>query len=143
MPSFFAPGLHALPPTPPRLHGSGKMETNQPYCLTGHSAFPPRYSQSGCEFIEQYSQATCFVKPAPTNSHLQPIPQIRNGRDLAVQKARPQIGPTVFNSLATAPILPPIRGNVQLPPMDGAIPPQYRRPDVHSQAEQRVQEEKP
>lgn len=48
----------------------------------------------------------------------------------------------MFNPLATAPVLPPIRSNVQLPPMDSAIPPQYRRQDVRMQAEQRPKEEK-
>jgi hypothetical protein len=150
MPSFYTPGLHGLPPTPPHLHGSGKMEIDQPYYLTGQSAFPPRYSQNGCEFIEQYSQASCFVKPAPMNPHAPPMPHIRSGRDLAVQQTLSQApmggSKNVFGPLATAPIaapiLPPIRSNVQLPPMDSAIPPQYRRHE-HVQIEQRPKEDKP
>jgi hypothetical protein len=146
MPSFFAPGLHGLPPTPPHFHGSGRMENDQPFYLTGQSAFPPRYSQTGCEFIEQYSQTSCFVKPAPMNMHMQPMPQMRNGRELSAQQplVQPQLGVSqaIFGPMATGPILPPIRSNVQLPPMDSAIPPQYRRQDTVVQPEQRPKEEK-
>ncbi|KAL1971225.1 hypothetical protein VTN77DRAFT_177 [Rasamsonia byssochlamydoides] len=146
MPSFYTPGLHGLPPTPPHLHGSSRMENDQPFYLTGQSAFPPRYSQTGCEFIEQYSQATCFVKPAPMNIHTQAMPQMRNGRDMSGQQtlAQPQLGVSqaMYGPVATAPVLPPIRSNVPLPPMDSAIPPQYRRQDIHMQPEQRPKEEK-
>lgn len=37
---------------------------------------------------------------------------------------------SMFGPMATA--LPPIRANVQLPPMDSAIPPQYRRQEIPS-----------
>ncbi|KKA18727.1 hypothetical protein T310_7325, partial [Rasamsonia emersonii CBS 393.64] len=145
MPSFFAPGLHGLPPTPPHLHGSSRMEHDQPYYLTGQSAFPPRYSQTGCEFIEQYSQATCFVKPAPVNMHAQHMPQMRNGRDLPTQQPLAQsqlsVSQAMFGPMTSAPVLPPIRSNVQLPPMDSAIPPQYRRQDMVVQPEQQPPKE--
>ncbi|PCH06530.1 Hypothetical protein PENO1_016990 [Penicillium occitanis (nom. inval.)] len=159
MPSFYNPGLHGLPPTPPHLHGNGKMELDPPFFVTGHTSFPPRYPQTGCEFIEQYSQATSFVKSAPVNSHQHTMSSIRGGRDYAAalhqQKqqqqqhslAQSQLGGpqslygAVSNNVTT---LPPIRSNMHMPAnSDSAIPPQYRRHDVHIPAETRVKEEKP
>ncbi|KAH8695384.1 putative cyclin-like protein [Talaromyces proteolyticus] len=145
MPSFYNPGLHGLPPTPPHFHASDKMEVDQPFYVAGQPVFPPRYSQTGSEFIEQYSQATCFVKAAPMNSHSQSIGQLRPGRDFAALPqsiAQPQLGAQqpVYGSIATAPTLPPIRSNVHTF-ADSAIPPQYRHPDVS--IEHRPKEEKP
>lgn len=156
MHSFYNPGFQCLPPTPPPV----KMDLDQPaYYLTGPSNFPPRYGQTGCEFIEQYSQAACFVKPTPMNPHSHSHParpppsgpqHPSNGRGpLAVhpttqsqpqqQANEPQYG--------AGPILPPIRPSVQLPPMDSAIPPQYRRHQETAlpqpEEQQRPKEEKP
>ncbi|GES58345.1 cyclin-like protein [Aspergillus terreus] len=134
MPSFFAPGLQGLPPTPPHITAGGSMENEPPFYVVGHSAFPPRYSQSGCEFIEQYSQSACYAKPAPMNLHPSAAHTLRNGREMAA--AHTALNQPMFGPLPTANVLPPIRSNVQLPPMDNAIPPQYRRPDVMVQPEQ-------
>ncbi|QKX57300.1 uncharacterized protein TRUGW13939_04412 [Talaromyces rugulosus] len=145
MPSFYNPGLQGLPPTPPHFHGNDKMEIDQPYYITGQSAFPPRYSQNGCDFIEQYSQANCFVKPAPMNAHSQPLGQLRPGRNFAISHgiAQPQLGgqQSVYGPIAAAPSLPPIRSNVSSFP-DSAIPPQYRRHDLPTE-HHRPKEEKP
>ncbi|KAE8399970.1 hypothetical protein BDV37DRAFT_216566 [Aspergillus pseudonomiae] len=132
MPSFFAPGLQGLPPTPPHIMNGGRIDSEHPFYVVGHSAFPPRYSQSGCEFIEQYSQSTCYSKPAPMNMHPS---SMRSGRDMAMMN-QPMFGP-----MPTANVLPPLRNNVQLPPMDSAIPPQYRRQDVMVQPEQQPRKE--
>lgn len=111
------------------------MDSDPPFYLVGPSAFPPRYSQTGCEFIEQYSQSTCYAKHPPMNMHQPPM---RTGRDLAPAPSalgqhphQPMFGPTV---------LPPIRNNVQLPSMENAIPPQYRRGDPVVRREQRKEE---
>jgi hypothetical protein len=149
MPSFFPSSLHNLPPTPPHVDGSGRMESGRPLFMTGQSAFPSRYTQTGCEFIEQYSQAACFVKPAPLNIPMPAMHHMRNsnGRDLATQSnVAPQSATQpVFGPVTAAPVLPPpIRANnVQLPPMDSTIPPQYRRQDLIVPPEQPVKEEKP
>lgn len=133
MPSFYAPGLQGLPPTPPHVMGGGRVENDHPFYCLPQSAFPPRYSQSGCEFIEQYSQSSCYAKPAPMNlSH-----SMRSGRDMA---AAHSLNQSMFG-LPAANVLPPIRSNVQLPPMDSAIPPQYRRHDRLSQPEQQQQQQ--
>ncbi|KAJ5239838.1 hypothetical protein N7468_004457 [Penicillium chermesinum] len=112
MPSFFVPG-HGLPPTPPHINSGGRLEEPSFYPVA-HSAFPPRYHQSGCEFIEQYSQSLCYAKPNAMNLHPASHP---------MHPARP-----MFNC----------------PPMESAIPPQYRRQDLAAmQQEQPRKEEKP
>lgn len=112
-----------------------RMENEPPFYAVGHSAFPPRYSQTGCEFIEQYSQSTCYAKPPPMNMHHQP--PMRTGRDLVAPSVLGQHAPQpMFGPVSTATVLPPIRSNVQLP----AIPPQYRRQDPVAQPEQRKEE---
>lgn len=131
MPSFFTPGLHGLPPTPPHVtHSGSKVDNDQSFYPIGHSAFPPRYSQNGCEFIEQYSQGACYPKYVSHNLQAQhSLPR----RDLpAVRPTMSQLGATqpTFSAVATAPVLPPLRSNIQLPPMDSAVPRQYRRPDM-------------
>ncbi|KAH8423902.1 putative cyclin-like protein (Clg1) [Aspergillus melleus] len=133
MPSFYAPALQTgFPPTPPHITSGGRLETEQPFYVMGPSAFPPRYSQSGCEFIEQYSQSGCYAKPAPMNLHPQTAHSMRTGRDMAAAMNQPMFGP-----MAAANVLPPIRGgNVQLPPMDNGISSQYRRQDMMGQPEQ-------
>lgn len=139
MPSFFAPSLHGLPPTPPDIHNGSSMESEQPFYMFGPSAFPPRYSQTGCEFIEQYSQSACYTKPAPMNSHSQSVHPLRGGREIATAHSiLPQQGAVrpMYGPLATAPVLPPIRNNVQLPSMDSNVIPQYRRQDIMMQPEQ-------
>ncbi|OKL62773.1 hypothetical protein UA08_01581 [Talaromyces atroroseus] len=147
MPSFYNSGLHGLPPTPPHLHGNGKMEPDLPFYVTGQPNFPPRYSQTGCEFIEQYSQASCFGKSAAINSLPQTMTSVRGGRDFpALQQqhlTQPQLG-GAQSLYGAVPTLPPIRSNIHLPlTNDTAVPPQYRRQDVHVPAEPRVKEEKP
>ncbi|KAL2854358.1 hypothetical protein BJY01DRAFT_231938 [Aspergillus pseudoustus] len=136
MPSFYNPGLPAFPLTPPHVTSAGRMENEPPFYVLGHSAaFPPRYSQSGCEFIEQYSQSSCYAKP-PMNAQ-PPLHSMRTGRDM-VTLSQPMFGP-----LPATNVLPPIRNNIQLPPMDRAVPPQYRRKDPITQPEQPRKEEKP
>ena len=146
MPSFYAPALHGLPPTPPGLLNGSSMETEQPFYVFGHPAFPPRYSQTGCEFIEQYSQSTCYSKRAPMNLPTQMVHPFRNGRDQApAHPVFPQHGAnrSIYGPLATAPVLPPIRNNFQLPPMDSnAVLPQYRRQDINAQPGQRHSQQK-
>ncbi|XHF97549.1 hypothetical protein AWENTII_001131 [Aspergillus wentii] len=139
MPSFFAPGLQGLPPTPPHMLSGNRMDSEQPFYVVGQSAFPPRYSQNGCEFIEQYSQSACYGKPAPMNMH-----PMRTGRDFAPahHALRHHASQPMFGPIAAANVLPPLRNNVQLPPMDSAIPPQYRHHDMMAQHEQPRKEEK-
>ncbi|KAF9889143.1 hypothetical protein FE257_007632 [Aspergillus nanangensis] len=132
MPSFFNPGLQGLPPTPPHING-GNMENEPPFYVMGQSAFPPRYSQSGCEFIEQYSQSACFAKPPPMNLLPPSAHVMRSGRDMTAVHSMNQ---PMFGPLANTNVLPPIRSNVQLPPMESSIPPQYRRHDAMVQPEQ-------
>ena len=131
MPSFFAPGLHGLhglPPTPPEL-----PEPEQSFYMFGppQPAFPPRYSQTGCEFIEQYSQSTCYGKTAPINLHPQQlVPPIRTASQDApiFPQHRSMYGP--LPAAAAPPVLPPIRNSVQLPSMESsAMLPQCRRQD--------------
>ncbi|GCB25154.1 meiotically up-regulated gene 80 protein [Aspergillus awamori] len=137
MPSFFAPGLQGLPPTPPHILSGGRMEHDQPFYLLGPSAaFPPRYPQNGCDFIEQYSQSACYSKPMNSQSAL----GVRNGRDMVA--AHSALNQPMFGPLGTANVLPPIRNNVQLPPMESAIPPQYRRQEMMVQPEPQRKEEK-
>ena len=137
MPSFFAPGLRGLPPTPPDM-----LEPEQSFYMFGPRAFPPRYSQTGCEFIEQYSQSTCYGKPAPMNLHAQPVqPQpLQTSRDRCASAHpvfpqqgvnRSMYGPPLAPT-ATARVLPPIRNSVQLPPMESSVmlPQQCRRQDA-------------
>lgn len=145
MPSFFVPGLQGLPPTPPHAAGVGGLESEHPFYVIGQSAFPPRYPQNGCEFIEQFSQSAGYSKPGPMNLlHHQPQPTtttttqqqqqqqhlMPHGRATAAATAHPGLGPQIpqpmFGPMATnATVLPPLRNNVQLPPMESAIPPQY------------------
>ncbi|PYH98319.1 putative cyclin-like protein [Aspergillus ellipticus CBS 707.79] len=128
MPSFFAPGLQGLPPTPPHILSGGRMEHDHSfYVLNPSAAFPPRYSQNGCEFIEQYSQSSCYAKSAMTMNAQSGL-NMRSGRDMAATHSA--LSQPMFGPLATANVLPPIRNNVQLPPMESAIPPQYRRQDM-------------
>ncbi|KAJ9309412.1 hypothetical protein DTO217A2_1030 [Paecilomyces variotii] len=134
MPSFFAPSLHGLPPTPPHVNNG-----DQPYYLTGPSAFPPRYTQSGCEFIEQYSQSTCYAKQASLNMHGHSMHPMRSGRDMAsTQSTMVPHGmqQAMYGPVAAGSMLPPLRTDVQLPPVDSAIPPQYRQQDMFIRPEQ-------
>ncbi|KAJ5390712.1 uncharacterized protein N7496_001780 [Penicillium cataractarum] len=128
MPSFFAPG-HGLPPTPPHINSGGRLDEPSFYPV-GHSAFPPRYHQSGSEFIEQYSQSLVYAKPNAMNLHPgsgHPMHSARDMHSMGHQQS-------MYGPMATA--LPPIRANVQLPPMDSAIPPQYRRQEITSMQQQ-------
>lgn len=159
MPSFFVPGLQGLPPTPPHITGpgvAGGLESEPPFYVVGQSAFPPRYPQNGCEFIEQFSQSAGYSKPAPMNMHPQQQPTtaataathlMPHGRDMATA-AHPGLGPQIpqpmFGPMATANVLPPLRSNVQLPPMESAIPPQYaRQQDMMVPSDRSRKEEKP
>lgn len=145
MPSFFAPGLQGLPPTPPHILSGAGMENEPPFYVVGQSAFPPRYSQNGCEFIEQYSQSTGYAKTGPMNLHAQSA----HPRDLASATAAvhpamaPQFSQPMFGPMATANVLPPIRNNVQLPPMENAISQQYGRQDMMAPSDRLGKEEKP
>ncbi|KAJ5287512.1 hypothetical protein N7478_003198 [Penicillium angulare] len=133
MPSFFAPG-HGLPPTPPHINSGGRLDEPSFYPVA-HSAFPPRYHQSGCEFIEQYSQSL-YAKPNAMNLHPQSANMMHHPtRESmhAMAQQQPMYGP-----MAT---LPPIRSSVQLPPMESAIPPQYRRQDIAPMQHQQQQEQ--
>ncbi|KAJ5924832.1 hypothetical protein N7466_009019 [Penicillium verhagenii] len=133
MPSFYAPG-HGLPPTPPHVNSGGRLDEPSFYSIN-HSAFPPRYHQSGCEFIENYSQ-TRYTKPNSMNLH----PQSANMMHHTRESMHPMVQQSMYGPMAT---LPPIRSSVQLPPMDSAIPPQYRRQDIAPmQQEQPRKEEK-
>ena len=118
--------------------GGARMESDPSRYMVGHSAFPPRYPQTGCEFIEQYSQSTCYAKPAPMNLHQQP--PMRTGRDLS-SALGPQTSHSIYGPVPSASVLPPIRNNVQLPPMENAIPPLYRRQDPAPQPDH-LKEEK-
>ncbi|OQE17101.1 hypothetical protein PENFLA_c025G08401 [Penicillium flavigenum] len=136
MPSFFVPGHHGLP-TPPHVNG-GRMEDPSFYPV-GHAGFPPRYHQSGNEFIEQYSQSLCYGKPTSMNLHPQSAHPMNTARDHHhMMNQQPMFNPMVGAGL------PSIR-NVQLPPMDATIPPQYRRQEaapMQQQLEQPRKEEK-
>ncbi|CAI7622858.1 unnamed protein product [Penicillium manginii] len=119
MPSFYSAG-HGLP-TPPHVNSGGRLDEPQFYPI-GYPAFPPRYHQSGCEFIEQFSQSMCYGKPNAMNLHPSSAHPM-HPRDMHAMGQQQMYGP-----MANA--LPPIRSNVQLPPMDSAIPQQYRRQDM-------------
>lgn len=146
MPSFFVPGLQGLPPTPPHITSGGRMENEHPFYMVGQPAFPPRYPQNGCDFIEQYSQSTGYSKPAPMNLHPQSTLPMHHGRDLAAaahSALGPQIPQPMFGPMATANVLPPLRNNVQLPPMENAISQQYGRQDMMVPSDRPRKEEKP
>ncbi|KAJ5551201.1 hypothetical protein N7461_005899 [Penicillium sp. DV-2018c] len=134
MPSFFVPGHHGLP-TPPHVNG-GRMEDPSFYPV-GHAGFPPRYHQSGNEFIEQYTQSLGYGKPLSVNTHHQSAHQMNNARDHQMNQSG------LFNPMVGS-ALPAMRHNVHLPPMDAAIPPQYRRQETApmQQPEQPRKEEK-
>jgi hypothetical protein len=119
MPSFYSTG-HGLP-TPPHVNSGGRLDEPQFYPI-GYPAFPPRYHQSGSEFIEQFSQSMCYGKPNAMNLHPSSAHPM-HPRDVHAMGQQQMYGP-----MANA--LPPIRSNVQLPPMDSAIPQQYRRQDI-------------
>jgi hypothetical protein len=130
MPSFYAPG-HGLSPTPPHINSGGRLDEPSFYPV-GHTAFPPRYHQSGSEFIEQYSQSLVYAKPNAMAMHpAHPMHGTRDMHSMGHQQS-------MYGPMATA--LPPIRANVQLPPMDSAIPPQYRRQE-HTQHQHHHQQE--
>lgn len=137
MPSFYAPG-HGLPPTPPHVNSGGRLDEPSFYGIGPPAAFPPRYHQSGSEFIEQYSQSMCYAKPNPMTLHPPSAHPMHAARDMHSLGQQPMYG----GPMATA--LPPIRTNVQLPPMDSAIPQQYRRqemPAMHQPEQQQPRKE--
>lgn len=131
MPSFFVPGLQGLPPTPPHAAGMGGLDSEHPFYVIGQSAFPPRYPQNGCEFIEQFSQSAGYGKPGPMNMPTTAQQQQQfmapHGRTTAAHGLGPQIPQPMFGGgpmaagagAGAAPtVLPPLRTNVQLPPME-------------------------
>lgn len=134
MPSFFAPG-HGLPPTPPHVNSGGRLDEPAFYPIN-HAAFPPRYHQNGCEFIEQFSQSMCYAKPNTMNLHPASAHAMHSARDMH------HMGQPMYGPMTTT--LPPIRSNIQLPPMDSTIPQQYRRQEFPQmpQQEQPRKEEK-
>lgn len=103
----------------------------------GHAGFPPRYHQSGNEFIKQYSQSLCYGKLPSMNLEPQPAHPMGAARDIH------GMNQNMFNPMA-ATAFPPRRGNIQLPPMDTTIPSHYRRqePARNQQPEQPAKEEK-
>lgn len=123
------------------------MDASQPFYPAGRPAFPPRHGQTGCEFIESYSQSASFgtqVQNAPSQ-----LQALRNSvRDLSVPQPLVPHPHSMFGSMNVAPVLPPIRSNgnrssLKLPPLESsAIPPQYRAPEPQPQPEERPKEEK-
>lgn len=108
------------------------MEADQSYFPANHAAFPPRYARNGCDFIEQYSQ-NCYANPL-TGSHGQPLRPVNGGGEMPPAHqvmAQQNMSQAMFGPLAGAPVLPPIRPNTKLPPMESAIPPQYRHQESH------------
>ncbi|KAJ5591217.1 hypothetical protein N7450_005189 [Penicillium hetheringtonii] len=108
----------------------GRLDEPQFYPI-GYTAFPPRYHQSGNEFIEQFSQSMCYAKPNAMNMHHSAHPM--HPRDMHTMGQQQMYGP-----MANA--LPPIRSNMQLPPMDSAIPQQYRRQDIAPMKQQHMEQ---
>ncbi|KAF7714189.1 Cyclin-like protein Clg1 [Penicillium ucsense] len=124
MPSFLAAG-HGLPPTPPHVNNGGRLDEPTFYPV-GHTAFPPRYHQSGSEFIEQYSQSLISSKPHAMGVYPGSGHAMHGVRDMhSMGHQQPMYGPAATS-------LPPIRANMQLPPMDNAISSQYRCHDMAS-----------
>lgn len=109
----------------------------QSFYPVAHSAFPPRYHQSGSEFIEQYSQSLCYAKPNSMNLNLPSASMMHPTRDSFHPMASQQ---SLYGPMAT---LPPIRSSVQLPSMDGSMPPQYRRQDIAPMQQQQQQQPQP
>ncbi|KAJ5132705.1 hypothetical protein N7448_006863 [Penicillium atrosanguineum] len=128
MPSFFAPG-HGLPPTPPHVNSGGRLDEPAFYPIN-HAAFPPRYHQNGCEFIEQFSQSMCYAKPNTMNLHPASAHAMHPAREMH------HMGQPMYGPMTTT--LPPIRSNIQLPPMDSTIPQQYRRQEIPPDAATRT-----
>lgn len=116
------------------------MDSEPPFYVVGHNVLPPRYPQTGCEFIEQYSQSNCYAKPPAMGRHHQP--PMRPGRDLAaVPSMGHHQGPQpLFGPVSSANVLPPIRAPVQLPPMENAFPQPYRRQEPVVRPDQRKEE---
>ncbi|KAK2749296.1 hypothetical protein FQN55_003621 [Onygenales sp. PD_40] len=136
MPSFFS----TLPPTPPHIIGS-RLESETPYYQPNHSAYAMRYPQTGYDFIEKYSQNTSYSSHGSIATHSQSLHAMRDmssAQTMMSHQAPPQALYTALNP----PILPPIRSSTKLPPMDSAIPPQYRRQDTVIHQDARPKEEK-
>ncbi|PGH01243.1 hypothetical protein AJ79_07975 [Helicocarpus griseus UAMH5409] len=142
MPSFYST-LPTFPPTPPHIIGS-RLESETPFYQPNNSAYPLRYPQNGYDFIEKYSQTANY----PSHGSMTILPHlhsIHGGRDMGSAQtmmshhAPPQ---TMYGAL-NPPILPPLRSSTKLPPMDSAIPPQYRRQETVIHRDSRPKEEKP
>ncbi|KAK2750957.1 hypothetical protein FQN57_000032 [Myotisia sp. PD_48] len=135
MPSF-ASTFNAFPPTPPHININGRLETDPIYYSNGQPNFPMRYGH-GAEYVDQYS-----LPPSYNNTKAAVPPPIQypngiNGR---------RLNPLLYGVPDGVGNLVPIHSNTKLPPMDSAIPPQYRRHDTvihqdHRQQQQQQQQQ--
>ncbi|PGH23323.1 hypothetical protein AJ80_02575 [Polytolypa hystricis UAMH7299] len=147
MPSFFASSSNPFPPTPPHVPVGGRMETDAAFYQSSHSGFPMGYSRNGCDYVEKYPpQNANYSNHNPMAvHHSQSLHSLQSGRDVNSVKSMMshQVVPQpLYGAANGVPVLPPIRSSTKLPPMDSAIPPQYRRQEPVAQQDQIPKEEK-
>lgn len=130
------------------------MDASQPfYPSSGRHAYPPRHGQTGCEFIEQYSQSAHYANHVPQQQMANVQPQIQalrsSVREMAIpQPMQPRPQSMFGSTLNIAPVLPPIRSNshrssLKLPPLEStAAPSHYRSQEPQPKVEARLKEEK-
>ncbi|OAT10520.1 meiotically up-regulated 80 protein [Blastomyces gilchristii SLH14081] len=146
MPSFFSSTLSTFPPTPPHVIGS-RLESETPFYQQNNSAYAMRFPQNGYDFIEKFSQTANanYQNHGPMTTHSQPLHPLHGGREMGSSQTMVshQALPQAIYGTVNPPILPPIRSSTKLPPMDNAIPPQYRRQEKVNHQDSRPKEEKP
>ncbi|KAL1958229.1 hypothetical protein VTO42DRAFT_4737 [Malbranchea cinnamomea] len=140
MSSFYSSALNALPPTPPHVNMVGRMETDPSFYASNHSTvYSMRFGANTGDFVDKYSQPPCYPNQVSMPHHPQSLRPSQSGRDLLSSHIGHQAS---YGHVSTANMLPPIRASTKLPPMDSAIPPQYRRQETTVKQDQRPKEEK-
>ncbi|KAI1911803.1 hypothetical protein LOZ53_002350 [Ophidiomyces ophidiicola] len=136
MPSFYSAAANGLP-TPPHVHMGNRVDVDQPYFPPG---LPPPYSArfaNGCDPVDHYSAAY----GPPVSTHLPHLHPAQSNRDMkAALFSRPQ--QPLYSSIVTGAHAASLRSSTSLPPMDNAIPPQYRRREHSGQQEHKAKEQK-
>ncbi|EAS32522.3 cyclin-like protein (Clg1) [Coccidioides immitis RS] len=141
MPSFYSAAMNnGFPPTPPHVHLGNRMEVDQAYYPPGHPAYPVRYA-NGCDCTDQYPSSTGYCQRHPLSTHQQSLRSARANREMKATNTMLS-RQTMYPSMNAGSNLPPLRSNTTLPPMDSAVPPQYRRREPSTQSDQRPKEQK-
>ncbi|WEW55036.1 hypothetical protein PRK78_000464 [Emydomyces testavorans] len=142
MPSFYSAAMNRFPPTPPHVHVGNRMEVDPAYFSTGHLVYPVRYAK-GCDGNDQYPTGYCSRPSMSTNQQqLHPVHSLREMKASTSTFPQQSIPQSLYTSACSGTSLPPLRSSTALPPMDSAIPPQYRRREPSAQEELRSKEQK-